>query len=167
MAYDNNEGALNSGRLAGHLGTAERHYLLGAELAQAAEYERAVAEMTRALQLQPNLHTARLQLGLLYLTLGQPAQSLATWQPLDALDPQAYLRLFKEGLEALIRDDFVRCVALLEAGIRANTQNAPLNQDMGRLISKARAATSQRKPAQPPAPGGADEVRSDFSLYDQ
>jgi tetratricopeptide (TPR) repeat protein len=115
---------------------AELRYLLGAELAQQKKYEAAVVEMSNALALDPNLHFARFQLGLLYLTMAQPANSLATWAPLEALDETAALKFFKRGLEALIRDEFDTCVGLLRQGIRLNKQNATLNHDMTLVIDR-------------------------------
>jgi tetratricopeptide (TPR) repeat protein len=146
-------------------------YLLGATLASDHEYERAADEMMHALQLQPDLHTARLQLGLLYLTMGQPpSRSRAIWEPLDALAPTSPLRLFKRGLEALVRDDFADCVDLLEQGIRANHDNEPLNHDMG-LVLRAARESLVREESRAPGPSGTvapePAVRTDFSLYDQ
>src|SRR5262245_52357681 len=100
-------------------GNARLHYLFGAELAQHREYDRAVSEMAQAIELDPALHTARFQLGLLHLTMAHPELSLAVWEPLEA-QPDLALRCFKRGLEALIRDDFTTSVAELEAGVRAN-----------------------------------------------
>ena len=149
---------------------AELRYLLGAELAQQKDYEGAVVEMHTALELDPALNFARFQLGLLYLTMARPDQSIATWAPLESLDESAALKFFKRGLEALIRDDFDTCVTLLRQGIELNTQNAPLNRDMMLVIERvgealAPAATEQLAP--PPAAPSAkeDAVRTDFSLY--
>ena len=64
------------------------------------------SQMRTALEINPKLHFARLQLGLLYLTMSQPNDSLAVWAPLEDLDESAALKAFKRGLEALIRDDF-------------------------------------------------------------
>jgi tetratricopeptide (TPR) repeat protein len=133
---------------------AERHYLLGAELAQAGHYDRAVQEMQAAVQMQPDLHTATLQLGLLHLTRNEPANAIATWQPLGQLDAEAPLRLFKEGLEALIYDDFELCAQLITRGIAANHVNPALNRDMQLVVARAR--ETQRR-----------AVRTDFSLYNQ
>ena len=162
MATDNKEVPPNFGRSGKEPSTAELHYLLGTQLAELKHYERAATEITQALELQPDLHTARLQLGLLYLTLGQPARAVASWEPLEALAADAWPRLFKQGLEALIRDDLARCVLLLEAGIQANTENAPLNRDMQRLLAKAREAGTKRR-----SESGTEAIRSDFSLYNQ
>jgi len=119
-------------------GNAELRYLLGAELAQRREYPEAVAQMRTALDLNPRLHFARLQLGLLYLTMAQPDDSLAVWAPLENLEENAALKAFKRGLEALIRDDFSTCIGFLQQGIDLNKQNATLNDDMSQLIERVR-----------------------------
>jgi tetratricopeptide (TPR) repeat protein len=125
---------------------AELRYLLGAELAQQKEYEAAVVEMSNALALDPSLHFARFQLGLLYLTMAQPANSLATWAPLEALDETAALKYFKRGLEALIRDEFDTCVGLLRQGIKLNKQIATLNHDMTLVIDRVDEAYVSTRP---------------------
>jgi tetratricopeptide (TPR) repeat protein len=117
---------------------AELRYLLGAELAQQREYPEAVAQFRTALDINPKLHFARLQLGLLYLTMAQPDDSLAVWAPLEELDETAALKAFKRGLEALIRDDFPACIGYLQQGIDLNKHNATLNDDMTQLIERVR-----------------------------
>jgi len=141
---------------------ASLHYLLGAELAQAREYDAAVSEMRQAIELDPALHTARFQLGLLHLTMAHPDLSLEVWGPLEA-QPDVALRSFKQGLEALIRNDFPLCLEHLEAGIHANDRNAPLNRDMAMMAAKVREHLAQ----EPPQPAGQKVVRTDFSLYEQ
>ena len=144
--------------------SAEQHYLRGAELAQTGEYTRAVEAMTRALELEPQLHTARLQLALLHLTMGRPDAALEHWAFLQQL-PNGPLRHFAEGLEALSRDDFPRCITALETGIELNTVNPPLNADMRKLIESIRAQVpdvQQRASRE----GAAEPVRTDFSLYE-
>ncbi len=117
---------------------AELRYLLGAELAERREYPEAVAQIRTALDINPKLHFARLQLGLLYLTMSQPDDSIAVWAPLEELDETAALKAFKRGLEALIRDDFPACIGYLQQGIDLNKHNATLNDDMSQLIEKVR-----------------------------
>lgn len=117
---------------------AELRYLLGAEHAQRREYPEAVAAMRSALDINPKLHFARLQLGLLYLTMSQPDHSLAVWAPLEELDENAALKAFKRGLEALIRDDFSTCIGFLKQGIDLNKHNTTLNEDMTQLIERVR-----------------------------
>ena len=139
-------------------GNAELHYLLGAELAHCQAYPEAVTQMRTALDIDPKLHFARLQLGLLYLTMSQPGDSLAIWAPLEELDESAALKAFKRGLEALIRDDFPACIGFLQRGIALNKQNAPLNHDMSQLIDRVRDGSVIAAPAIP-------SPKMDFSLY--
>ena len=132
-------------------GNAELRYLLGAELAQRREYPEAVAQMRTALDINPKLHFARLQLGLLYLTMAQPDDSLAVWAPLEDLEETAALKAFKRGLEALIRDDFSACIGHLQRGIDLNKQNATLNDDMSQLIERVRDGSVIAPPGTPAA----------------
>jgi tetratricopeptide (TPR) repeat protein len=145
-------------------------YLLGATLASDQQYERAADEIMHALQLQPDLHTARLQLGLLYLTMGQPpSRSRAIWEPLEQLAPGSPLRLFKQGLEALVRDDFATCANLLEQGIHANHDNQPLNHDMELVLQVARQklTPTQARSSETSGTLSEQQLRTDFSLYNQ
>ena len=139
-------------------GNAELRYLLGAELAQLRAYPEAVMQMRTALDINPKLHFARLQLGLLYLTMSQPHDSLAIWAPLEELDESAALKAFKRGLEALIRDDYSTCIGYLQQGIDLNKQNATLNDDMSQLIEKVRDGSVIAPPA-------ASLPCDDFSRY--
>jgi tetratricopeptide (TPR) repeat protein len=147
---------------------ADLRYLLGAELASSGEPEQAVVEISTALRLKPSLHAARFQLGLLYLTMARVPECFSAWQPLDSAEDQPCLKLFKDGMQALIRDDFRQCIDLLNRGIALNTTNAPLNRDMQMIIGKAQAALdaqsgSTSEPAQPESAA----LRTDFSLYSQ
>jgi len=130
-------------------GNAELHYLLGAEHAHLQEYPQAVLQMRTALDINPKLHFARLQLGLLYLTMSQPDDSLAIWAPLEELEETAALKAFKLGLEALIRDDFSTCIGFLQRGIDLNKHNATLNDDMTQLIEKVRDGSVIAEPQAP------------------
>ena len=123
-------------------GNAEQHYLLGAELASLRQYEAAMQELARALQLNPQLHTARLQLGFLYLNAAQPGEAVATWRVLEQLPAGDPLHLFASGLRSLVQDNFDACIAQLEAGVRANDSNVSLNRDMGMLIERVRGLTA-------------------------
>lgn len=117
------------------------HYLLGAEHAQIGMYDRAISDMTAALELNPALDTARFQLGLLYLTSMRVPEAITTWQPLDQLGSGHPFYLFKTGLISLANDDFTTCVKLLEQGIAANNINLVLNADMQRVIDQVKAQT--------------------------
>ncbi|HEU4589805.1 MAG TPA: hypothetical protein VFS13_02765 [Steroidobacteraceae bacterium] len=139
-------------------GNAELRYLLGAELAERREYPEAVAQMRTALAINPQLHFARLQLGLLYLTMSQPDDSIAVWAPLEELEETAALKAFKRGLEALIRDDFPACIGHLQRGIDLNKHNVTLNEDMTQLIERVKDGSVIASPANP-TPG------DDFDRY--
>jgi tetratricopeptide (TPR) repeat protein len=114
---------------------AKAHYLLGAEHAQIGLFDRAIADMSKAVELDSELDAARFQLGLLQLTSRQPQAAEATWQPLERLGDEHFYVLFKSGLLALARDDFSTCVDLLNLGQVLNTVNAPLNRDMQRIVA--------------------------------
>lgn len=109
-------------------------YLLAAEHAQLGMYDRAAEEMTAALELKPEMHTARLQLGLLHLTAGRVAAAQSMLQHLASLGPDSYFSHFATGLECLIQDQFPDCRAALERGIAMNAENPALNDDMQKII---------------------------------
>ena len=149
----------------------EIRYLLGAELAQQQRYDEAVLELSAAVALNPLLHTARFQLGLLHLTMAQVQHAAAVLAPLENLEDDAPLKHFKRGLEALSADDFPSAVASLERGMQLNTENVALNADMRLLLQRinttiannASAAAAVTDPTN--AEQAADAVRTDFSLY--
>lgn len=126
-------------------------FLLGAEHAQIGLLDRAQDDMTAALEIDPGLVPARFQLGLLFLVRARVAEASAAWQPLEALpESDPYLH-FKRGLEHLVRDDFAHCQESIEKGLELNTSNAPLNQDMRRIVDEVRSKTQATAGAVPPA----------------
>jgi cytochrome c-type biogenesis protein CcmH/NrfG len=143
-------------------------YLLGAELAQTGRYDDAVIALTSAIAIDPTLHTARLQLGLLHLTMAEPDRSMAVLAALDDLPEDDALKHFKRGLEALAADELDDCVAALRRGIELNSVNPALNDDMSLIVARiaeARAARPKLDP-QPAFPRiGERTKRTDFKLY--
>jgi tetratricopeptide (TPR) repeat protein len=115
------------------------HYLLGAESAQRQRYGDAVLHMTAAVEQAPQLWVARLQLGLLWLTLANPGAARAQLQPLLELPPTDALRLFGEGLLALAADDLAGALRSLSAGLQAGVANPALMADMQRLLDATEA----------------------------
>lgn len=115
--------------------TAIAHYILGAEYAQSKLYERAAIEMGRAIEIEPGMAIARLQLGLLWLTAAQVDNALYVLGPLQELDDQDPLCLFGQGLTHLVKDEFDQATACLEAGIAANSVNPALNNDMRKILA--------------------------------
>jgi tetratricopeptide (TPR) repeat protein len=156
--------------------SAALRHLLGAHYAQVGRYEEAERELYRAISLDPRADVARMQLGLLYLTKGDPHRAISTWWPLEALDDANALKSFKRGLEALIRDDFAGCTRWLNQGIAQNMANPALNENMRQVLARVAPYGKPRVPDRvrvEPAPGievsPGDEakspVRTDFSLY--
>jgi tetratricopeptide (TPR) repeat protein len=150
---------------------AQLRYVFGAELAQRGEYSRAAIEFSTALQLAPALHTARLQLGLLQLSMGQPQLAVEVLAPLESLPAdEFFLTLFGRGLTSLAQDDLPQCRKWLQQGIEINSANAALNNDMTlivRDIDQRLAAAAAAAPAaetEPPKQGQS-QVRTDFSKY--
>lgn len=124
-------------------------YLLGAVHAQIGMYERAIVDMSRAVELLPDLYPAHFQLGLLYLTSGKVEEAKAAWKPLEALDSEHPFELFRKGLEFLVVDDFEACIQYLEKGIERNQINLPLNEDMAKVIKSSQEALRNRAPQGP------------------
>jgi tetratricopeptide (TPR) repeat protein len=109
-------------------------FLRGSILAGQGRTDEALEAMRSAVRLDPEFRIARFQLGFLELTMGRPADAQATWAPLRASLSDDPLSLFVEGLMCLIRDDFAETVRLLRRGIALNTENLPLNGDMGLIV---------------------------------
>jgi hypothetical protein len=112
------------------------HYMLGAEYAQIGMFDRAGEQMASAIALDPGLHAARFQLGLLQLSSRQLELAQQTWAGLDVLGTDHPFVLFKSGLLHLACDEFSECLACLRRGIERNDFNAPLNVDMQRVIDE-------------------------------
>jgi tetratricopeptide (TPR) repeat protein len=140
------------------------HYLLGAEHAQIGLYDRAAEEMTKAIELDPNLHTASFQLGLLHMTSGRVDEATKAWSHLDSLGQKNPLYLFKTGLMHLARDEFEPSMDNLRKGIQLNKTNDALNRDMLRVLGDVEklvgAAKANATPAkeQPKQDGAANHV---------
>lgn len=111
-------------------------YMLGAEHAQIGLYDRAEAEMSRAIALNPVLHVARFQLGLLQMTQSRPAESHATWLGLDVLPDGHALRLFRDGLEALVEERYDDARRALQAGLSSKDISDDLGRDMQNLLAR-------------------------------
>ncbi|MGC3998599.1 MAG: hypothetical protein QM767_14510 [Anaeromyxobacter sp.] len=139
--------------------------LLAAEFMHEGQVDRAEAAYVFALHRAPDFAIARFQLGLLQWTSGRPAAAIATWAPLDALDPAEPLRLFKQGLTALAQDQFEDARRWILEGIAHNSVNLPLNRDMQMVLDRmasaglgAGAPPAQPPAAAPPAEGGQEHV---------
>jgi tetratricopeptide (TPR) repeat protein len=110
--------------------------LLAGFQTQAQEFDCAEATYIDILRTSSNYAIARFQLGLLQFTSGRPATAFATWKPLDQLDENDPLRLFKRAFEYLAQDQFAAAIHYLRQGIACNSSNPPLNQDMRLLLAR-------------------------------
>jgi tetratricopeptide (TPR) repeat protein len=114
-------------------------YMLGAEYAQIGMMDRAQEYMSKALDMAPDLHTARFQLGLLHITCAQPAQALSVLAPLATLPEESAFHHFGAGLQFLIQDQLASCRESLKRGIELNSAssvpNLALNADMNKLLN--------------------------------
>ncbi|OUS29783.1 hypothetical protein A9Q99_08110 [Gammaproteobacteria bacterium 45_16_T64] len=116
--------------------TAKFYYILGAQHAEIGMFDRAVEEMTKALELDGSMHTARFQLGLLQLTMNDVDGATLTWSGLDQLQDQDSLKLFKMGILTAVTGDFAKALELANKGIENNLENPALNKDMSNLIER-------------------------------
>lgn len=111
------------------------HFMRGSLLAAKKQAILAHEALSRAVELAPDYHIARYQLGFFELTSGEADAALATWGPLLRLPEEHYLRIFVEGMAHLIRDEFEAAMARFDEGIEANNENEPLNNDI-RLLRR-------------------------------
>ena len=122
---------------------ARLHFLKGSLLAGEQDYSAARAAMRHAVDLAPDYHVARFQLGFLLLTSGEPHAAQEAWGPLHALPSDQYLHIFVQGLCHLIRDEFAETIKLLQKGITLNNENLPMNRDMQLIIEEAKKRMDQ------------------------
>lgn len=156
---------LPAGTTASSADYARMVYFLGAEYAQIGMMDRAQEQMARAVEMDPSLHTARFQLGLLLITRGLVDQSLEVLAPLATLgEDQPFFHL-RAGLEHLVNDEFTPCRERLLKGMHLNQVspdfNAALNGDMQKLLNALPAQDS----AAPPQPENAEQdVEAGFAM---
>lgn len=127
-------------------------YLLGAEYAQIGLMDRAQEQMARAVEMDPGLHTARFQLGLLLLTQARPEAALEVLAPLKDLGPQQAFFHLEAGLAHLVRDEFTACRESLLQGMELNAASAApnlaLNADMQKILDALPAGDGGDKAAE-------------------
>ncbi|WP_237057187.1 tetratricopeptide repeat protein [Microbulbifer sediminum] len=121
-------------------GHAKATYMIGALYAQIQMVDSAAEWMQRAIDMDAGEKTAIFQLGLLYLTSGEIDKAKTAWAGLSDLPADHAFTLFSKGMLALVEDDFEGCIKHLSEGISKNDFNAPLNNDMSRVIESAVAA---------------------------
>lgn len=118
------------------------HFMRGSVLAEKSDAMEAHAAIKRAVELAPDFVIARYQLGFFELTSGEADKALSTWGPILAMPEDNYLRVFVEGMIYLIRDEFEAAVDSFERGLKLNSENEPLNNDIRLLIDKTKDLTN-------------------------
>lgn len=114
--------------------TAISHYVLGVEYAEMKLYEKAIGAIEAAVALAPSLSIARFQLGLLWLSSGNSQRAIDVLEVLGELGEDQYLHHFGRGLCHMARDEAEPALEALRTGIAMNSDNAPLNADMQRMV---------------------------------
>lgn len=112
------------------------HFLHGSILVGTGDHLQAHKALSRAVIIAPDFVIARFQLGFFELTSGEADSALTTWQPLETLPDDHYIKLFVDGLKCLIIDNFSGAVEKLQQGQMINQENEPLNRDMQLIIDK-------------------------------
>lgn len=116
------------------------HYLLGAEYAHTRQYGEAVVHMSLAVEQAPAFPPVRLQLALLWLTLGSTTQVPAVVAPLLDLAADDAFFHFGGALLSIAQNQAEQAERALVAGLGCAIDNAPLRQDMERLLASVRQA---------------------------
>ncbi|WNO11354.1 tetratricopeptide repeat protein [Teredinibacter sp. KSP-S5-2] len=109
-------------------------YLIAAQHAEIGMYDRAQAGMEKALDLDPSLEMASLQLGLLYGHKEELDKAIATWTSLIEKTSSQYIKTFCLGLTAICEDKIERGLELLEQGKKENQDNPALNVSIQNII---------------------------------
>lgn len=108
-------------------------YLLGSAHVQIGMVERGMDEISRALEIQPGMEVARLQLGLMRMSCGQAEWAREVLEPLAGLPETHCMHHFARGLLSLMEGQAEQSRAAIERGIMLNPYNMELNRDMARI----------------------------------
>lgn len=126
---------------------AKAHWALAAEYASLRMPDRAREHFARAVELDPAQTVARFQYGLLCLTQADLAAAEPIWQPLDELPAEHPIRLFKQGLLAMVADRFDEALALIRRAMADPGVDPALRRDMEMTVANIEAAVAAGAPA--------------------
>lgn len=133
-------------------GWAMPQFLIGSEYAALGEMDKAETAIASAVLLDPALHIARYQLGLLQYSSGRAAAALVTWQPLLANNEPGLPDLVR-GFAALAQDHLDQARENFMAGLAATDLNPYVAGDIRKVLAgladKGDAGSSEPVPAQP------------------
>lgn len=136
---------------------ADAIFMLAAEHAELGMFDRAADGMRQALAIDPKLHTARMQLGLLYFRTGDLVSARDAWSALQLdLPEDSALRLFPQALLALADNQTDTAIALLERAL-GDRSNPALAGDIERMLERLHDVTTMATPVPPVAQTPADD----------
>lgn len=135
-------------------------FLAGSDHAACGDWPAAEAGMASALLLDPALHIARYQLGLVQFTSGRTALAQLTWQPLLHRRDESWMGDFARGFAALARDQLANASEHFHAGLRHAGVNPFVAADIRKVLEdlQALAGDAHGAPGSPPADGVAAHV---------
>ena len=110
------------------------HLLMGAEHACRGELALAESSFIQALQLAPDLHLARYQLGLLQFGAQRTTEAMDTWQPLLGLHESEPLGHFVRGFGALVDEERVASVRHFRRGLALSRDEAAAALGVGTVV---------------------------------
>lgn len=125
------------------------HFLLGSEYAAQSEVAKAEAALANAVLLDPGMHLARYQLGLLQFSSGRAAAALVTWQPLADQEGLQGLPAFVRGFAALAQDDFADAQHQFQDGLAESGVNAAVAGDIRKVQADVQALLARQSAPAP------------------
>ena len=143
------------------------HFLIGSEYAAQGQMDKAEAAIANAVLLDPGLHIARYQLGLLQFSSGRAAAALVTWQPIMQLQGEQGLPHFVRGFAALAQDRIDEAKEHFAVGLTVPEVNPAVASDIQKVLTGL-AALNQGptdKAAQSPNESSAHVLVSTYSKY--
>lgn len=117
-------------------------FLAGSEHAALGQIDLAEAELANAVLLDPTLHIARYQLGLLQFTSGRAAMALLTWSPLVDASADPGLAEFVRGYEALAHDRLAEAAVKFQSGLTRAGVNPAVAQDVRMVLARVSGASA-------------------------
>jgi tetratricopeptide (TPR) repeat protein len=105
-------------------------YLLSHLHRSIGETAKAIAELTRVLEIAPNDVAALIWLGRMYLDQGQAERAEPLFERANTAAPQTAAALLGLGQAALGRKDYARAVSVLEEALRASPSDASLHSPL-------------------------------------
>ncbi|HHH42017.1 MAG TPA: tetratricopeptide repeat protein [Chloroflexi bacterium] len=103
----------------------------GVALLDQGQYEEALAELEKALELAPEDANVHANLGTAYANLGRTEEAIAEWQEAIRLNPDHYLAHYNLGVVYNDLGQTEEAIAELQEAIRVNPDYAPAHRELG------------------------------------